>query len=419
MLPFVLAPLAALAAPTTLDALYPQLDALYQDLHRTPELSNQETETAKKMADGLRAVGFEVTTGVGGTGVVGVLRNGRGPTVMLRTDLDALPVEEGTGLPYASRVPGVMHACGHDVHMTAWIGAATLLAGTRDRWKGTLVMVGQPAEEVGTGAEAMLADGLFTRFPKPDHAIAVHASARHAAGTVVLVSGFALANVDSVDVTIHGRGGHGAAPQTTIDPVVIAARTVLALQTIVSREQDPLDPAVITVGSIHGGTKHNIVPDDVTLQLTVRSYGDASRARLLAAITRVVEGEAAAAGAPVKPEIGVTPGPAATWNDPAVVEQLRPAFVRALGADRVVDGARVMIGEDFSAYGRAGVPSVLVWVGAVDPALLGDPAKPPPSNHSPLFAPSPEPTVRAATTTLVTAALTLFRTHDRPVKAAP
>lgn len=403
--------LAAAASP--LDTLYPQLDALYQDLHRHPELSNQEVETARKMADGLRAIGFEVTTGVGGNGVVGVLRNGNGPTVMLRTDLDGLPVEEKTRLSYTSEVPGVMHACGHDVHMTAWIGAATLLAGSRDKWKGTLLMVGQPAEELGLGANAMLADGLFTRFPKPDYAVAVHDSARHAAGQIVFVPGFALANVDSVDVTIHGKGGHGASPQTTVDPIVIAARTVTALQTIVSREQDPTDPAVVTVGSIHGGTKHNIIPDDVKLQLTVRSYGDETRKRLLDAIRRVVEAEALAGGAPVKPDITVEVGPSAMYNDPALTARLRAAFEKTLGADALGEGVPVMGGEDFSAYGRAGVPAVLIWVGAVDPALLGNPQNLPPSTHSALFAPLPEPTLRAATTTMTTAALTLFQGSDR------
>ncbi|HEX8435423.1 amidohydrolase, partial [Archangium sp.] len=246
-----------------LDGLYPELDALYRDLHQNPELSLQEEKTAAKLAERLRKLGFEVTQKVGGHGVVAVLRNGKGPTVMLRTDLDALPVEEKTGLPYASRVTAkddsgqtvpVMHACGHDMHMTAWLGTATLLSRSKDRWRGTLVMVGQPAEEKGNGARRMLSDGLYSRFPKPDFAIALHNSASAAAGTIEYVSGYALANVDSLDITLHGKGGHGAYPHTTVDPIVLAARTILSLQTIVSREKSPLEPAVLTVGSIHGGT---------------------------------------------------------------------------------------------------------------------------------------------------------------------
>jgi len=278
-----------------LDGLVPELERTYQDLHRTPELSQREVTTARKMAEKLRALGFDVTTGVGSTGVVGLLRNGAGPIVMLRTDMDALPVEEKTGLPYASRVVAkndagesvpVMHACGHDIHMTCWVGTATLLARARDRWRGTLMMVAQPAEETGAGARGMLAAGLFTRFPKPTFAVAIHDNADLPAGQVSYTPGFSLANVDSVDISVFGVGGHGAYPHTTIDPVVIASRIVLSLQTIVSRENNPLDPAVVTVGSIHGGTKHNIVPDEVKLQLTVRSYKPEVRERLLAAISR-------------------------------------------------------------------------------------------------------------------------------------
>ncbi|HEX5133868.1 MAG TPA: amidohydrolase, partial [Thermoanaerobaculia bacterium] len=359
-----------------LDAIYPDLEKLYLDLHQSPELSFHEEKTAAKMAERLRALGFEVTTGVGKTGVVGILRNGKGPTVMLRTDLDALPVEEQTGLPYASKVTTrdesgdhvhVMHACGHDIHMTSWIGAATLLSRAKDRWRGTLMMVGQPAEERGGGASKMLADGLFTRFPKPDFAFAIHDSAQAPAGTVLPISGYALANVDSVDITIYGRGGHGAYPHTTIDPIVIAARTVLALQTIVGRENNPLDPAVATVGSIHGGTKHNIIPDQVKLQLTVRSYKDDVRKHLLASIERIAKAEAAAAGAPRPPDVAVSDGTPATYNDPAVTKRVADALVRGLGADRVSQAEPVMGGEDFSEFGRAGVPSTLVWVGAVEP----------------------------------------------------
>jgi len=403
-----------------LDAIYPDLDKLYVDLHQSPELSYHEEKTSAKMADRLRALGFEVTTGIAKTGVVGILRNGKGPTVMLRTDLDGLPVEEKTGLPYASKVTAkddagetvrVMHACGHDVHMTSWIGAATLLSRAKDRWRGTLMMVGQPAEEKGGGAAKMLADGLFTRFPKPDFAFAIHDSAQAPAGTVQSISGFALANVDSVDVTIYGRGGHGAYPHTTIDPVVIAARTVLALQTIVGRENNPLDPAVVTVGSIHGGTKHNIIPDEVRLQLTVRSYKDDVRKRLLASIERIAKAEAAAAGAPKPPDVTTSEGTPATYNDPAVTKRVADALARGLGADRVAEAQPVMGGEDFSEFGRAGVPATLVWVGAVEPkkyeASKASGASLP-SLHSSEFAPDREATLRTGVKTVTLAALELL-----------
>lgn len=403
-----------------LDALYPDLEKLYLDLHQSPELSFHEEKTSAKMAERLRALGFEVTTGIAKTGVVGILRNGKGPTVMLRTDLDGLPVEEQTGLPYASRTTAtddagetvhVMHACGHDVHMTSWIGAATLLSRSKDRWRGTLMMVGQPAEEKGNGAGRMIADGLFTKFPKPDFAFAIHDSAQAPAGTVQSISGYALASVDSVDITIHGRGGHGAYPHQTVDPIVIAARTVLALQTIVGRENNPLDPAVVTVGSIHGGTKHNIIPDEVKLQLTVRSYKEEVRKRLLSAIERIAKAEAAAAGAPKPPDVAVTDGTAATYNDPAVTKRVADALRRGLGAANVSDADPVMGGEDFSEYGRAGVPSTLVWVGAVERKKF-EASKaggaPLPGLHSSGFAPDPAPTIRTGVRTVTLAALELL-----------
>jgi hippurate hydrolase len=403
-----------------LDAIYPDLERLYLDLHQNPELSFHEEKTAAKMADRLRALGFEVTTGIAKTGVVGILRNGKGPTVMLRTDLDALPVEEKTGLPYASKVTTtddagetvhVMHACGHDVHMTSWIGAATLLSRAKDRWRGTLMMVGQPAEEKGGGAAKMLADGLFAKFPKPDFAFAIHDSAQAPAGTIQFISGYALANVDSVDVTIYGKGGHGAYPHTTIDPIVIAARTVLALQTVVGRENNPLDPAVVTVGSIHGGTKHNIIPDEVKLQLTVRSYKDDVRKRLLASIERIAKAEAAAAGAPKPPDVAVSEGTPATYNDPAVTKRVADALARGLGSANVSEAQPVMGGEDFSEYGRAGVPATLVWVGAVEPkkyeaSKAGGASLA--SLHNSGFAPDREPTIRTGVKTVTLAALELL-----------
>jgi hippurate hydrolase len=400
-----------------LDGLYPELDALYRELHQAPELSLQEARTAAKLAERLRALGFEVTTNVGGHGVVGVLRNGKGPTVMLRTDLDGLPVEEKTGLPYASKVTAkdeagqtvpVMHACGHDVHMTSWVGAATLLARAKERWRGTLVMVGQPAEERGSGARRMLEDGLFTRFPKPDFALAVHNLANGASGTVQYVAGYALASVDSVDLTLFGKGGHGAYPHTTVDPILIAARTVLSLQTLVSREKDPLEPAVLTVGSIHGGTKHNIIPDEVKLQLTLRTYKPEVRKQLLAGIERIAKAEAQAAGAPRPPEMSVTEGTPATYNDPMLIQRVTGALARTLGEQNVREGRPTMGGEDFSEYGRAGVPAAMLWIGVVEPGKYKETTargETLPSLHSALFAPDRERTLRTGVLTLTTSAL--------------
>lgn len=386
--------------------LDPDLVALYIDLHSHPELSLHEVETAAKLAERLRRLGFEVTTQVGGTGVVGVLRNGAGPTVALRTELDALPVEEKTGLPYASKVRvhndaglevPVMHACGHDVHMTVWAGTAARMAASRQSWHGTLVMVAQPAEELVRGARAMLADGLFTRFPKPDYMLALHDSPRVEAGQVGFTSGFVLASSDSVDVVIHGRGGHGASPQATVDPVVIAARTVLALQTIVSREDDPLDPAVVTVGSIHGGTKHNIIPDEVKLEITVRTYRKEVRQHVLEAIGRIARAEAAAANAPREPDVKVVDSVPATYNDPRLTARMVTALRRRLGDANVIEGKPEMGSEDFSEYGLAGVPATILRLGAADPAALAEARAAGtelPSLHSALFAPDRDPTLR-------------------------
>jgi amidohydrolase len=422
------AALAAPAAPETpalagLDAVYPSLDALYRDLHQNPELSLHEEKTAVKLAARLRALGFDVTEHVGGTGLVGVLRNGKGPTVLVRTELDALPVKESTGLPYASTatfqdeagalVP-VMHACGHDVHMTSWVGAATLLANSKDTWRGTLLFVGQPAEELGRGAKSMVADGFLKRFPHPDVCIAVHDTGSYAAGQVAIVSGFAMANVDMVDITIYGRGGHGALPQLSIDPVVIAARTVLALQTIVSREVNPLDPAVVTVGSIHGGTKHNVIPDEVKLQLTVRSYKAEVQKQLLVAIERIAKAEAAAAGAPKEPAVVVLKEQSAQalYNDPKLTERLSAALRRGLGDAAVVEGQRMMASEDFGVFGRAAeVPSVYIFLGATEPAALAKSKQTGttlPNVHSALFAPDRVPTLRTGIAALTLAALDLL-----------
>jgi amidohydrolase len=396
------------AIATEVDAVYPQSEGLYLDLHRNPELSFHEEKTAAKLAAGLRGLGYTVTTGVGHTGVVGILKNGDGPVVMLRTELDALPVEEKTGLPYASTVRtkddsgvdvGVMHACGHDVHMSSWMGTARIMASTRARWRGTLMLIGQPAEEGGGGAKAMLTDGLFTRFPRPNYAVAVHDDARDPAGIIGYHAGAILSNANTVKITIYGRGGHGARPESTVDPIVIAARTVLALQTIVSREISPFDPAVVTVGSIHGGTKANIIPSEVNLDLTVRSLSDAMREHLLSAIHRIVNAEAAAAGAPREPRVEVTDGGYALVNDPAVTQRVAGALVRELGPEKVQDRPPEMVSEDFSEFQRLGVPTLMLRIGAVertkyDAAMKSGDALP--SLHSALFAPDREPTIKAA-----------------------
>jgi len=404
-----------------LQRIWPELRTFYVDLHQNPELSTHEERSSAKVAEKLRAAGYEVTDHVGGFGVVGVLKNGKGPTVLLRADMDALPVEEKTGLPYASKVTTkndagvmvpVMHACGHDVHMTSLVGAAVLLAEARKRWRGTLVLVGQPAEEGFDGASAMLKDGFLTRFPKPDFAVALHDQPRIPAGTLGYTSGYALANGDSVDVTIYGRGSHGSAPENGVDPIVIAARTILALQTIVARENNPLDPAVVTVGSIHGGSKHNIIPDEVRLQLTVRSYKPEVRQKLLAAIQRIVKAEAAAAAAPREPLVQISPGYQATYNDPALTKRIVGALAKAFGSERVVELPPVMGSEDFGDFGRAaGVPSMMFSLGATEArkfeAAQGDFTKLP-GLHSPEFAPDPEPTLKTGAGALTIAALELL-----------
>ncbi len=388
------------------NAVYPDIEKLYIDLHQTPELSLLEEKTSAKMAAALRAAGFEVTTGVGKHGVVGVLKNGPGPVVMLRTDMDALPVEEKTGLPYASKVRArditgddvpVMHACGHDIHMASWVGTARIMAATRDRWSGTLIMVGQPAEERVVGAKMMLADGLYTRFPKPDFAIGAHDDAWLPAGKVTVIPGYLLANSDSVNVTIYGKGAHGSAPHASIDPIVIAARVILGLQSLVAREKDPQDPGVVTVGSIHGGTKANIIPDKVELQLSVRSFTDETRKLLLDGIARVAKSEAAAAGATREPDVKLIESTHATYNDPALAKRLDPVLASALGAGAIMPGQPVMGSEDFSEYVLAGAPGFFLRVGAVNPAkfdeVKGDKSKLP-SLHSALFAPDREPTLK-------------------------
>ena len=402
-----LAPLMARGqgAGEWLDANLDSVVDFYTQIHRAPELSFEEEKTAARLAQAWRDAGFEVTPQVGGHGVVGVLKNGPGKTLMIRCDMDALPVVEATGVEYASKVRttnklgavvGVMHACGHDIHMANATGLVRWAAANRDRWSGTLVVIGQPAEERGAGARAMLADGLFARFPRPDYAVALHVAADFPAGQVGYLAGYSQANVDSVDIVIKGRGGHGAYPHTTIDPIVIAARLVIDLQTIVSREIDPIEPAVVTVGSIHAGSKHNIISDECRLQLTVRSYSPQVRKQIAAAIRRKAKAAAEGAGAP-EPEVDVSEGTPSLYNDPDLTERVAAAMGRELGGENVKPSQPTMGGEDFSRYGIAGVPICMFKLGSVLPerlAALTKDGAPPPSLHSPLYYPDPAPTLR-------------------------
>lgn len=408
-----------------LDADYPALFALYQDLHQHPELSFTEVRTAGIVAKELRALGCEVTEKVGSLGVVGVLKNGPGPTVLIRADMDALPVKELTGLPYASTavvqdVSGkespAMHACGHDAHVTGLIGTARVLTSLRDRWSGTVVLVAQHAEETSGGARAMLMDGLYARFPVPDYALALHVWADIPAGQVGTTEGSVCANVDSLDILVRGVGGHGSKPHTTKDPVVLAAEIITALQTIVSRELKPGTPAVVTVGSVHGGTRRNIIGEEVKLELTLRSYDEAVADHLIASIRRIAENLGRAAGLPADrlPVVSLaTHRNPVTYNDPAFTRRVAGSIAAWLGAKNVVPTEPSTVGEDFAEFGRTAhkVPICLFWVGATDPAVFAAAEKAGtgvPSNHSPLFAPLPEPTLKTAVTAMSAAALDLL-----------
>lgn len=412
----------ALAAPLQANELreavaddMPALMELYRDLHANPELSMQEFETSAKLAERMRAMGFEVTEKVGKTGVVSVFKNGEGPTVMLRADMDGLPVTEQTGLPFASTKrgtpvsgveSGIMHACGHDTHMTAFIGTAQQLIERKDDWSGTLVMILQPAEETGEGAKAMLEDGLYTRFPKPDYAIAFHDAAQFPAGMIGYSPGYALANVDSVDILVKGVGGHGAYPHTTKDPIVLGSAIVMKLQTLVSRESSPLDPAVVTVGSFNAGTKHNIISDEAKLQLTVRSYSDESRELLRNGIARIAEGEAIAAGMPEDRMPLVTfrddEFTPSTFNSVDFTEEMMAKMRANFGEERVMQVPSVMGGEDFGRFRREdpdAIESLIFWVGGVPEdrfaaAQRGEAQLP--SLHSPFWAPDAEKVIATA-----------------------
>lgn len=437
LLPTWIAPvILAQQTPQSLaDAELPSLLAIYKDVHNHPELSAHEERTAVLVAKELRAAGCEVTEHFGkyensnlkAYGVIGVMKNGDGPTVLVRTDMDALPVEEETGLPYASKVVAkndegkdvhVMHACGHDIHIAAFIGTARALAKLKDQWHGTIVFVGQPAEETGSGARALLKDGLYQKFGKPNFALGFHDKADLQTGHIGVTEGYTSANVDSVDVTVRGVGGHGAYPHKTKDPIVLAAEIINAWQTVVSRQNNPIDPVVITVGSIHGGTKHNIIPDEVKMQLTVRTYKSKVRDRVLADIERVAKGCAAAAG--IHPDLApivtvskdfVTPG---MYNDPELTKRLVAVWKKSLGDENVEMVDPVMGGEDFSEYSlpNHSIPAVNFHFGAVDPAKMTESqqtGKELPTLHSSKFAPVPEPTIRTAIIGMTSAVLDLMK----------
>ena len=432
----VCAALSANAQQVSLDAMIDRdiasMLTTYKALHAAPELSHREEKTASFVAGELRKLGFTVTERIGkfqnaqwnGYGLVGVLKNGPGPTVLVRTELDALPVEEKTGVPYASQVKtkndagvevSVMHACGHDIHMTSFLGAAKLLVELKNQWSGTLLMLGQPAEETGDGANAMLRDELYTRFPRPDFAITLHDKPELEAGKVGYTPGYAMASATSIDVKIRGVGGHGSAPETTKDPIVVAAQVVMALQTIVSRENSPLEPAVVTVGSIHGGTRYNIIPDEVNLQLTVRTYKPEVRKNILASIERIVKGVALTANIPADraPEVKVSEGTGSTYNDPQLLERLAGVFKKAMGEENVVKMPPMMASEDFGYFSLdQKIPATIVWLGASDPVKVKQSRETGvglAGLHSALFAPLPDPTLRTGVKATTLAVLELMK----------
>jgi hippurate hydrolase len=396
-----------------------ELVSLYTHLHTHPELSRAEVETSKRIADELTRAGATVTTNVGKLGVVGVVKNGEGPVVLVRTDMDALPVVEETGLPYASKVKtrdqagrdvGVMHACGHDIHMTCFIGTARWLLDHRDRWSGTVVLVGQPAEEAVDGARNMLRDGLYTRFPKPDFALALHCRPDEPIGTVRYCSGPTMASSTSLTVTIRGKGGHGAWPHRTIDPIVLAALVVVDLQTIVSREIEPGEPAVVTVGSIHGGTKHNIIPDEVKLQLTLRTFSEPVRLQLIESIKRRVAALASAHAAP-DPSVEVEESTPPTVNTPALVERVVPALAETLGSENVKPAKPVMGAEDFALYSEGNVPICMLWLGTIHPDRIASATakgETMPPLHSAKYFPEPGPSIATGIRAMTAAVVKLL-----------
>jgi hippurate hydrolase len=428
----------SVSAQQSLDALVDrelaQMVSTYKMLHAAPELSHYEEKTSAYFAEQLRSFGYTVTERVGkydrpqfsSYGVVAVMKNGAGPTVLLRTDLDALPVEEKNDVPYASKVKtkndagqevSVMHACGHDVHITNMIGTAKILASIKDQWRGTLIIIGQPAEETGDGAKAMVADGLYTRFPKPDFVLGLHDSADVEAGKITYVPSYAMASATSIDLVIRGLGGHGSKPEATKDPIVLASQTILALQTIISRENSPLDPAVVTIGSIHGGTKRNIIPDEVVLQITVRTYKEEVRQRIVASIERIAKGVALAAGVPEDRapimRLIESEGVPALYNDPQLTERLAGVISKAIGSNNVVKASPMMASEDFGWLSLDHqIPSAYFWLGAIEPSRVEASRKtgtPLPSLHSSLFQPLPEPTLRNGIKAMTAAVLELMK----------
>jgi amidohydrolase len=410
------------AIETSVEADYPGLDALYKEIHAHPEIAFQEVKTAARLAAEMRALGFDVTEQVGKTGLVAIYRNGDGPTVMVRTELDALPMEEKTGLDYAShdkttwngRETFVAHSCGHDIHMASWVGTARTLLGLKDKWQGTLMFIAQPAEEAGAGAKAMLDDGLFTRFGKPDFAFALH-DGPFAHGLINYRVGIGSSNSDRLYVKFRGRGGHGAVPQATIDPVMMAARFIVDVQSVISREKDPTEFGVVSIGAIHGGSAGNIIPDDVILFGTIRSFKPEVRAKMWDGIERTAKAVADMADAPA-PDIKLTEGAKAVMNDPAVVEAAAKVLKAAFG-DKIQATPPRTASEDFSEFVNAGVPSMFFNIGVYDPervAAARDGTGPPlPSNHSPLFAPVPKPTIETGVTAMTLAVLSAFDRHAR------
>jgi len=406
----------------SVEADYPKLDALYKDIHAHPEIAFQEVKTAAKLAAEMRALGFEVTEKVGKTGLVAIYRNGDGPTIMVRTELDALPMEEKTGLAYAShdktvwngRETFVAHSCGHDIHMASWVGTAKTLVGLKDQWQGTLMFIAQPAEETVSGAKAMLADGLFTRFKKPDFGFALH-DGPFAYGSISYRVGIGSSNSDSLEIMFHGRGGHGAAPQRTIDPVMMAARFVVDVQSVISREKDPTEFGVVSIGAIQGGTAENIIPDDVLLRGTIRTFKPEVRAKMLAGIERTAKAAAEMSNAPA-PDIKITEGAKAVMNDPQVVATAEKVLKAAFG-DKFRTSPPGTPSEDYSEFVNAGVPSMFFNIGVYEPerfvAAINGTGPELPSNHSPLFAPVPKPTIETGVTAMTLAVLSAFDQHAR------
>jgi hippurate hydrolase len=400
------------------DGMYPWLDSVYKDLHAHPEIAFHEVRTAGKLAAEMRALGFDVTEKVGKTGLVAVYKNGDGPTVLVRTELDGLPMEEKTGLPYASRAHAlsdgrdtfVAHSCGHDIHMASWLGAARTLVELKSQWKGTLMFIGQPAEETVSGARAMLADALFKRFPKPDYAFALH-SWPLAYGTVGYNSGAVSSNSDSIEIVFNGRGGHGSAPDKSIDPIAIAARFVVDVQTIISREKDPKEFGVVTIGAIQGGTVGNIIPDRVVVRGTIRSYKPEVRAKLLDGVKRVANASAAMAGAPA-PEVALVSGGDAIVNSDALVRQTEAVFKDAFG-DKAQRMPAMTASEDFSLFVNQGIPSMFFFTGIYDPDAVAEAeragGKPVAFNHSPFYAPKPEPTIKTSAQAMSLAVLNVLK----------